>query len=65
MPKQTVFHDKDNEMKCHINKDGKCYIEVGPQNHEDDPYYCGCIILDKLDVKELIKTLKEIDKQME
>lgn len=65
MPKQIVFQDKDNELKCYLNDKGLVYMEIQPQNNENEPYNTGFITLEKSDVKELIKSLKEIEKQMD
>lgn len=65
MAKQTVFHDKDNELKCYINKDNKLYMEIARIDSGDDPLGWGCVVLEKEDVKDLIKVLREIEKQMD
>lgn len=61
---RTVFSDdKDNEMDCYINTEGKVYIRIGQL---DDSYmYSGYITLDKYDVQELIKILSALEQQME
>ncbi|MGK6342966.1 hypothetical protein ACMGDK_12050 [Chryseobacterium sp. DT-3] len=63
MPKRTVLYDKNNnELECYINQDNKVYIGVGPNN---DNMQFGYIALDKEDVRELIKMLSDLEKEME
>jgi len=52
----------ENEMELFINIDNRLFIKVG--NLNDDVYYNGHITLSKIDVKELIKELNKLIKQM-
>jgi len=65
MPKQIVFQDKDNEMKFYVNSKNQLYVEIARQNSGDDPIGWASIALEKSDVKEMIKALKEAEKQLE
>lgn len=52
----------DLEMELFINKDERLFIKVG--DLENDIYYNGYITLSKNDVKELIKELNKLIKDM-
>lgn len=52
----------DNEMELFINNDERLFIKVG--DLENDIYYNGYITLSKNDVKELIKELNKLIKDM-
>lgn len=61
MATRTVFEDNNgNEMDCYINDQGLIYISVGPRN-EDHAYNWGYITLNRNDVQELMKVLKEAE----
>jgi len=63
MAQKTVFLDQNNnEMECYLNSEGKLYISVGQPS--EDIVYNGYITLEKLDVKQLIKILSELEKEM-
>jgi hypothetical protein len=64
MGMRTVFHDNDcNEMSFHVNHENLLYIEVG--QFEDGPgHYNGYIALNKEDVQNLIKKLKELEPEI-
>ena len=59
---RLVFEDENNEMECFLNDKGKVYISV---NDKEDKNLNGYITLDKDDVIELIKILKDAEEQME
>ncbi|MDL5051420.1 hypothetical protein QQ054_36050 [Oscillatoria amoena NRMC-F 0135] len=64
MPTRLVFYDENNnELECYLNSNNELFIQVGEINKED-VQYSGCITLKKNDVKELIKILTEIEKEM-
>jgi len=63
MATRTVFSDKENnEMDCYLNDKGKVFISVGQPGEEIA--YNGYIVLDRDDVKRLIKILTELEKEM-
>jgi len=63
MATRTVFTDGNNEMDCYLNVKGQVFINVG-QIGEDNSIYNGFITLEKDDVKQLIKILTELEKEM-
>ncbi len=63
MATRTVFSDENgNEMDCYINDKGKVFISAGETGV--DGIHNGFITLDKEDVKQLIKILSELEKEM-
>ncbi len=63
MASRTVFSDENNnEMECYLNDKGKVYINVGRPS--EDVAYNGYITLNRDDVRKLIKTLTELEKEM-
>ena len=63
MATRTVFSDRENnEMDCYLNDKGKVFISVGQPGEEIA--YNGYIVLDRDDVKRLIKILTELEKEM-
>lgn len=64
MPTRLVFYDENNnELECYLNSKNELYIQVGEINKEDI-HYSGVITLKKDDVKQLIKILIELEKEM-
>ena len=64
MAKRTVFSDGDNnELECYLNDKGKVYIGVGQLG--EDIAYNGYITLNRDDIKQLIKILTKLEKEME
>jgi|GEM_PF-5092156 len=64
MPIKKVFEDHDgNELECFINSKGKIYIGIGPSD-KDDYMQFGYITLDGQDIKELIKELTQLEKEL-
>lgn len=61
--KHLRINDGNNDFACWLNDDLQLYIEVGEINSEF-PNTRGYVTLDKDDVKELIKELKSLEKQM-
>lgn len=64
----TIQEETESEYKAELklwpNTDGKIYLEVGPTDNEDAPYYTGAITLTASDAKALIHELNRILKDM-
>jgi hypothetical protein len=64
MATRLVFSDEDGrEMDCYLNNKGKVFIEIAEP--DDDVTQKRYITLDKIDVKELIGVLTEMENHME
>ncbi len=61
---KKVFVDSDqNELQCYVNTQGKLFIEAS--SDKDDIYYKGYVALEKEDVDELIKELRQCREDMD
>jgi len=59
---KKIYTDKENELQAYINSDNKCFIEISQTSEEI--FGTGFIVLEAEDVKELIKDLQIILKQI-
>jgi len=59
---KKIYTDKENELQAYINSDNKCFIEISQPSEE--MFGTGFIVLETEDVKELIKDLQIILKQI-
>ena len=59
---KKIYTDKENELQAYINSDNKCFIEISQPSEE--MFGTGFIVLEAEDVKELIKDLQIILKQL-
>jgi hypothetical protein len=59
---KKIYTDKENELQAYINSDNKCFIEISQPSEE--MFGTGFIVLEAQDVKELIKDLQIILKQI-
>jgi hypothetical protein len=59
---KKIYTDKENELQAYINSDNKCFIEISQPSEE--MFGTGFIVLEAEDVKELIKDLQIILKQI-
>ena len=64
MPTKTLYSDEDNnEMICYLNDKRNLFISVSRSG--ENIAYNSLIILNRDDVKQLITTLTELEKEME
>jgi hypothetical protein len=59
---KKIYTDKENELQAYINSDNKCFVEISQPSEE--MFGTGFIVLEAQDVKELIKDLQIILKQI-